>query len=80
MGNFIYTQARKELDKLLTEIKEYSYLCIYSAGNRAKEIVQMQKIHIFFKIFSYVFHKRLFWLFYKAFRLDKVLLLSYNFR
>ena len=44
MGNFIYTQARKELDKLLTEIKEYSYLCIYSAGNRAKEIVQMQKI------------------------------------
>ena len=44
MESPIYKNERDKLNKLLTEIKEYSHLCIYSAGNRAKEIVQMQKI------------------------------------
>ena len=40
----LYRNERINLVNLWKEIKQYPQLCIYSAGNRAKEIIQMQKI------------------------------------
>lgn len=39
----IYNIGCEDLQRLWKEVRQYSYLCIYSAGNRAKEIIQMQK-------------------------------------
>lgn len=39
-----YEQGRKDLEQLLDEIRRYPHLYVYSAGNRAKELVQMRKI------------------------------------
>lgn len=44
MNGETYRQGKEGLNKLMDEIKEYSHLYIYSAGNRAKELIQMQKI------------------------------------
>ncbi|MDE7272484.1 MAG: DUF4422 domain-containing protein [Lachnospiraceae bacterium] len=44
MDSQLYVKGKRELYNLLDEIKSYKYLYIYSAGNRAKEIVQMRKI------------------------------------
>lgn len=39
-----YETAKVELEKLWKELQGYPYLYIYSAGNRAKEILQMCKL------------------------------------
>ncbi len=44
MNSQLYAEGKQKLDDLLSEIRSYRYLYIYSAGNRAKEIVQMRKI------------------------------------
>ncbi len=44
MNDLIYECAKRELDTLLHKLKEYKHLYIYSAGNRAKEIIQMRKL------------------------------------
>lgn len=44
MNDKIYKQAGKELDVLIENLKKCEHLCIYSAGNRAKEIIQMCKL------------------------------------
>lgn len=37
----IYQQERKNLELLLKKLNDFPRLCIYSAGNRAKELIQM---------------------------------------
>lgn len=44
MDDNVYEEAGKKLDKLIDKLRECNRLCIYSAGNRAKEIVQMRKL------------------------------------
>lgn len=44
MNTELYRQERESLKNLLNELKKYSHLYLYSAGNRAKELIQMQKI------------------------------------
>lgn len=40
----LYNKGYNELQNLWENIKQFKQLCIYSAGNRAKELIQMQKI------------------------------------
>lgn len=44
MNGETYRQGKEDLKRLLDAIREYPQLCIYSAGNRAKELIQMQKV------------------------------------
>lgn len=37
----VYQQERKNLELLLKKLNDFPRLCIYSAGNRAKELIQM---------------------------------------
>jgi len=44
MNGETYRQGKEALKELFHEIRKYPHLYIYSAGNRAKELIQMQKI------------------------------------
>lgn len=44
MENAVYKQGTIELNRLFSEIMGFQKLCVYSAGNRAKELIQMRKI------------------------------------
>lgn len=44
MNDQAYRKGEKEVQELPGQLNRYRYLCIYSAGNRAKEIIQMRKL------------------------------------
>lgn len=48
--NIDYNQIEKQLEEMLCDLQKYSHIYIYTAGNRAKEVLQMCKLGYLSKI------------------------------